>query len=146
MLTVNAGHGSFIVDDVRAVAVIGRFPEYGSPVHHSHMVILAVRGVVVDVLHLPGKRCPIVMNIERAHEDPDQDLGGTEVLPYNVVDTGPHPFFDADHGFIRRNRLDVDDGTVGGAQDAFAGGRGALGIAKEPYLSPVNICQAHQQA
>src|SRR5208337_4504274 len=76
---LHIGHQSFIVDYVSGILIKGRPFQQGPPMHGSHAKILHLGGVVPDKVDLPGKRGPVVVDVEGAHKDADEDLGRVQV-------------------------------------------------------------------
>jgi hypothetical protein len=89
--------------------------------------------------HGAAQRGSIVMNIQRTHEDSDEDLGPIEVRGGNVLQLGRDPLLDAQDCFVRFHMLDVDDPAVGRAQDALTGRWQTGWISEKPNITPEKI-------
>ena len=76
------------------------------------------------------------MDIEGAHENPDQDFPRCKMLSGNVVDGCADALLDADDLLLRFHDLRIDNGAVCGAKDPGSGRRISWGIPKKPNVTP----------
>src|SRR5262249_47960698 len=139
MLADEMSHGAFVPDDVLAPGVVGCASEQSPQVHQRHVRVFPVSRVMADESDRGIERSPVIVDVERTHEDTYHELWLVDILAQDVRDRCTNALLDCDDFLRWGDCAHVDDGAVGRAQDACVCGRPSSGIAEEPDPAPEQV-------
>lgn len=77
----------------------------------------------MDKQDFPGEGRPVVVDVERTHEDADVNFWTGQILTTDIIDAGRRPFFDRDDLLTGSDFPGVHHAAVGRAEKP-ASGRG----------------------
>ena len=70
------------------------------------------------------------MHVERAHKNPDDNLGGRQIGPGDIIDAYGYAFFNGDDFFLGLDLLNINHRAICGADNILTGGIDLDGLRK----------------